>query len=103
MLVHDRPWGHTWGGRRVRPGWSRYPGGKGRHDHLGCGRAVAERGVRAHLVVVAPPALDHDLGLAQAVEDLAVQQLVAEPGIEALDEGALPWAAGGDVGGLGPY
>jgi hypothetical protein len=50
---------------------------------------------------VPSPALDHNLGLAQAVEELAVQQLVPEPGAEALDEAVLPWAARGDVGGLG--
>src|SRR3954468_5839 len=59
--------------------------------------------MRAHLVVVPSPALDHDLGLAQAVEDLAVEQLVAEPGVEALDEAVLPGAARGDVGGLGTH
>jgi hypothetical protein len=35
--------------------------------------------VRAVAVVVPPPALDHDLGLRQRVEDLAVEQLVPEP------------------------
>ena len=45
----------------------------------------------------------HDLRLAQAVEDLAVEQLVAEPGVEALDEAVLPRAARGDVGGLGAH
>src|SRR4051812_39812249 len=59
--------------------------------------------MRAHLVVVPSPALDHDLGLAQAVEDLAIEQLVAEPGVEALDEAVLPGAAWGDVGGLGTH
>ncbi len=34
-----------------------------------------------HGVVVAPPALDHDLGLAQRVEDLGVEQFVAKPGV----------------------
>jgi hypothetical protein len=29
---------------------------------------------------VTPPALDHDLRLAQAVEDLAIEQLVAAAG-----------------------
>src|SRR3954454_18275319 len=57
--------------------------------------------MRAHLVVVPAPALDHDLALAQAVEDLAIEQLVAEPGVEALDEAVLPGAAWGDVGGPG--
>ena len=35
-------------------------------------------------VVVLPLLLDNDPGLFQAVEDLYVQALVAEPGIEAL-------------------
>jgi hypothetical protein len=52
---------------------------------------------------VAPPALDHDLGLAQAVEDLAVEQLVAQARVEALDEAVLPRAARGDVGGPGTH
>src|SRR4028118_812715 len=77
------------------------PRGRRRHARLGCRRAVAERGVRADLVVVTPPALDHDLGLAQAVKDLAVEQLVAEPGVEALHVPVLPRAARGDVGGPG--
>ena len=32
-------------------------------------------------VVVDTPLLDQDLGLTQAVEDFAVEQLVAEPGV----------------------
>ena len=36
-------------------------------------------------IVVASPALDDDLGLAQSVEDLAVEQLIAKAGVEALD------------------
>ena len=52
-------------------------------------------------IVVPAPALDDDLRLAQGVEDLAVEQLVAEPGIEALDIAVLPRAARLDVGGLG--
>jgi hypothetical protein len=34
---------------------------------------------------VASPALDDDLGLAQSVEDLAFEQLIAKAGVEALD------------------
>src|SRR5918993_837567 len=48
------------------------------------------------------PALDDNLRLAESVEDLAVEQLVPEPGIEALDIAILPRPAGRDVGGLGP-
>src|ERR671917_1008416 len=102
MLVHDRSWGDRRGWWSW-PAWHSCSQSKCRHDHLWSWRAVAERGVRAHRVVVASPALDHDLRLAQAVEDLAVQQLVTEPGVEALDEAVLPWAAGGDVGGLGAH
>jgi hypothetical protein len=41
-------------------------------------------------VVVASPALDDDLGLAQTVESLAVEQLIAKAGVEALDVAVLP-------------
>src|SRR5215470_2585346 len=50
---------------------------------------------------MASPALDDDLGLAQSVEDLAVEQLIAKAGVEALDVAVLPRAAPLDVGGLG--
>lgn len=46
------------------------------------------------------PAFDDDLGFAQRVEDLAVEQLVAQAGVKALDEPVLPWAARRDVSGL---
>src|SRR4051794_14394464 len=52
-------------------------------------------------IVMTAPALDDDLRLAESVEDLAVEQLVPEPGIEALDIAILPGAAWSDVGGLG--
>jgi hypothetical protein len=48
---------------------------------------------------VLAPALDHDLGLLKRVEDLAVEQLIAELRVKALDEAVLPWAAWGDIGG----
>src|SRR5215213_9065286 len=35
--------------------------------------------MRAHAVVVPSPALDHDPGLLQGVEDLPIQQLVPQP------------------------
>jgi hypothetical protein len=37
--------------------------------------------------------LDDDLGLAQSVENLAVEQLNAKAGVEALDVAVLPGAA----------
>src|SRR5262249_48618613 len=46
-------------------------------------------------------ALDDDLGLAQSVEDLAVEQLIAKAGVEALDVAVLPRATPLDVSGLG--
>src|SRR6266508_2396412 len=57
--------------------------------------------VRPDRVVVASPALDDDLSLAQSVEDLAVEQLIAKAGVEALDVAVLPRAAPLDVSGLG--
>src|SRR5215831_15727522 len=59
------------------------------------------RCVRPDRVVVPPPALDDDLGLAESVEDFAVEQLVAQASVEALDVAVLPGAASLDVGGLG--
>lgn len=53
-------------------------------------------------VVVDPPFLDQDLGVFQSVGQLAIEQFVAEPGIEALVISVFPWAAWFDVGGLGP-
>jgi hypothetical protein len=46
-----------------------------------------------HGVEVAPPAFERDTRLLERVEDLAVEQLVAQPGIEALDEAVLPRTA----------
>src|SRR3954468_5679605 len=57
--------------------------------------------MRSDSVVVTAPALDDDLGLAKGVEDLAIEQFVPEPGIEALEITILPRAAGSDIGGLG--
>jgi hypothetical protein len=48
-----------------------------------------------------PPDFDHDLGLLQCVEDLAVQQLVAQLSVEAFAIAILPRTSRLDVGGLG--
>src|SRR5215475_12823426 len=64
-------------------------------------RLVSERCVRPDHVVVPPPALDDDLGLAESVEDFAVEQLVAQASVEALDVAVLPRATPFDVSGLG--
>src|SRR3990170_1499568 len=59
--------------------------------------------MRANPIVMAPPALDHDLCLFERVEDLTVEQLVAKPGVEALHISVFPWAARRDVGGSGTH
>jgi len=58
--------------------------------------------MRTHGVVMPAPAFHDDPGLLERVEDLAVEKLVAQTGVEALDVAVLPWAAGSDVGGLRP-
>src|SRR3954467_5855034 len=58
--------------------------------------------MRANRLVVTAPALDDDLRLAKRVEDLAIEQFVAQARIEALDKAILPRAARRDVGGLCP-
>ena len=52
-------------------------------------------------VVVPSPLLNDDPGFIEAVEDLSVQELIAEPGIEALTISVLPRWPRFDVGGLG--
>ena len=47
-----------------------------------------------------PPAFDYDLGLGEGVEDFAVEQFVAQPRVEGLDEAVLPRAARRNVGGF---
>ena len=39
---------------------------------------------------MAPPQFDENLGLLEGVEDLPVQELVAQSGIETLDVAVLP-------------
>src|SRR5207302_10883690 len=56
--------------------------------------------LRHDRVVVASPALDDDLGLAQSVEDLAVEQLIAKASVEAFDVAVLPRTASLNVSGL---
>jgi len=54
------------------------------------------------LVVGPSPALDEDLGFPEGVEDLAVEQLVTQLPVEALDLPVCPGAAGLNDEGLGP-
>ena len=53
-------------------------------------------------IVVTAPLLNDDLGFFEAIEYLSVQQLIAEPRIEALAVTVLPGTAGLDIGGLSP-
>jgi hypothetical protein len=48
-----------------------------------------------------PPGLDHSLGFLERVEDLTVEQFVAQLAVEALAVAVLPGTAWFDIGGLG--
>ena len=78
MLVHGRPLVYWDDGLR---GW----------------RAVAQSTVWSDGVVVFPPLFDDDLCLLQGVEDLPIQKLVPEAGIEGLAVSILPGTARLDV------
>src|SRR3954470_21952425 len=78
-------------GRRSRSGWRSRPGREGGPNHLRSRRLVAQRPMRADGVVMASPAFDHNSGLLEGVEDLAIQQLVPQPRIERLHIPVLPW------------
>ena len=80
--MHDRPWVHRDDGFRGR--W-----------------AVAQSTVGSFGIVVFPPLFDQDLRLTQAVEDLAVEQFIAEPGVEALAVSVFPRGPRLDVSSLG--
>lgn len=54
--------------------------------------------MRALGVVVLAPPLDDDPRFSQAVEDLAVEQLISQLRVEALAIAIFPWTAGLDVG-----
>ncbi len=58
--------------------------------------------MRPHCFVVAAPALDHDLRLAERIEDFSIEQLVSQPGIKTLDVAVFPWALGCLYGTVGP-
>lgn len=71
-------------------------------DGLRGRRAVAQSTVWAFCVLVFSPLFNEDLGFTQAVEDFAVHELVAEPGVEAFVVPVLPRAAWFDVSSFGP-
>ena len=72
------------------------PVGRGPFARLGRGQAAMGR-VRPGGVVVVAPARDHGARLGQRREDLLIQALIPEAGVEALDESVLLRLAGGDV------
>src|SRR5215472_4881855 len=57
--------------------------------------------MRPDRTVMAPPAFDDDLSFSEGIEDLAVEQLIAQARVEALDVAVLPRTAALDIGGLG--
>jgi hypothetical protein len=83
-------------------------GADARGEPVGCRRRQAIMGrMRTHKVVVLTPVLDEPPRLAQAGEDLLVQQLVPQPADEALGERVLLGLARrdvmpGDAGPVGP-
>ena len=59
--------------------------------------------MRSDGVVVLSPLLDDDLGFLEAVEDLTVQQLVAQLSVKGFVVAILPGTSRLDVQGFGPY
>jgi len=98
LLVESWPRGQR--GRRSWSGLRSRPRGHGGHEDLRRGRLVSERAMWADGVEVPPPAFHDDLRLREGVEDLAVEEFIAQPGIERLDEAVLPGTARRDIGGL---
>ncbi len=60
-------------------------------------RQSVERGVWSGEVIVDPPGLDDLSGFGQPVEQVLIETLVAQPAIEAFDEGVLGGFARRDV------
>jgi hypothetical protein len=65
-------------------------------------QADDSRAVRLDSVVVAAPGFDQHLGLSEAVEDLAVEQLIAQRSVEAFVIAVLPRRSRCDVKRLHP-
>ena len=53
-------------------------------------------------IEVNAPLLYERLGFSQAIEQLAIEELIPELAVKALAVAILPWAAWRDVGRLGP-
>ena len=56
--------------------------------------------MRPDCIKVAPPTFDDDLGLAQRIEDFAIEQFITQACVEALDVAVFPWTAWLDIGRL---
>src|SRR5918997_376420 len=85
---------------RARRSWSGLRSRARGHDNLWRGWLIAKSRVRPDRVVMPPPARNDDLRLLQRGEDLAIEQIVPELGVEALYRAILPRAAALDVSGL---
>src|SRR5690349_70480 len=98
MLVQRWPGCHGlcgWQGGLAQRWW---PSSESRQNDLRCWRPISQRAVWPYGIVVSAPAFDHDLGFPQAVEDLAIQQFVAQARVERFHIPILPWTARCDVG-----
>ncbi len=67
------------------------------HPRLRGWRFVAQRGVWSDGVVVDAPALSQHTQFFDRVEDLSVEELISEFGVERFAVAVLPWRAGFDV------
>ena len=61
-----------------------------RDDDFRCRRSITQRAVRPDGVVVDAPLLDDHLCFSQRVEDLSVQQLIAQLAVEGFAVAILP-------------
>src|SRR6478735_2580640 len=64
------------------------------------GGLIGEGGMRALQVVVLPVAFAQHFCFQQGGKGLPVEELVAEPAVEAFAVGVLPWTAGFDIEGF---
>src|SRR5664280_303056 len=85
----------------VQPLRERWWGCAGPAGRVLCGGAPAQGGVGPVAVVLGAPGIDNNLGHGQGGELPDVEQLVADPPVERLDERVLPRGAGFDELGAG--
>src|ERR1700677_4562712 len=84
-------------GSRERSDWlPMLPGGRSQ-PCLWCGRSVSQRGVWSDGVVVDAPAFGQHAQFFHGIEEFAVEELVAQLGVEAFAVAVLPRRAGFDV------